>query len=711
MGGKGYVLANLSRRGLKVPPGVCITCEAYESFLDTTGLREKIASELARKDLGKMRWEELWDSSLRIRNLFARTTFPRKLRSELDRVLSRVFSDRPVAVRSSAPGEDSGRSSFAGLHDSFLNLRGREEIREKIKLVWASLWSDRALLYRRELGLDVEKSTIAVVVQELVKGDVSGICFGRSPANDSQAVIEAVWGLNQGLVDGKVEPDRWILDRESGRIISHSPARREKGVFPGEQGVEFKSLKKEQAESPPLRREEVAAVARLILPLENYLQGDTDFEWTIRAEELFLLQARPITTGRGEAGGEGKPWENEDRRPWYLSLSRNLENLQRLRQKIEQELIPEMEEENRRLEAVDLKPLDDRALAEEIRQRQRIRTRWKDIYWSEFIPFAHGIRLFGQVYNDALRPEDPYEFMSLLGTGKTESLKRNQALETLARMIREDRDLKSRLARGETGNKVFEKLLADFISNFGELSCGVSQCATGREGIVAIIRELAQAPARRQRPEKANLLEKYRESFPANRRKWAEEVLNLGRTSYRMRDDDNIHLARIEGQLLRALEEGRRRLRKGKKAGSREEMSGDEVTEVLEGKPRKKSATRKKQETKTPEPSIKPRRLIGQPAGPGLARGTVRLVREAGDLFGFQAGEILVTEAVEPEMTFVIPLAAGIIEQRGGMLIHGAIIAREYGIPCVTGVVEATQICRSGMEVTIDGFLGSVIIH
>ncbi|MDJ0991162.1 MAG: PEP-utilizing enzyme, partial [Desulfobacterales bacterium] len=109
-------------------------------------------------------------------------------------------------------------------------------------------------------------------------------------------------------------------------------------------------------------------------------------------------------------------------------------------------------------------------------------------------------------------------------------------------------------------------------------------------------------------------------------------------------------------------------------------------------------------------PALKARQLVGQPAGPGLARGRARVVRSPGDLGRFRSGEILICDAVDPNMTFVVPLVAGIVERRGGMLIHGAIIAREYGLPCVTGVPEIMRFVASGDAVTVDGFLGIVIL-
>jgi pyruvate,water dikinase len=115
-------------------------------------------------------------------------------------------------------------------------------------------------------------------------------------------------------------------------------------------------------------------------------------------------------------------------------------------------------------------------------------------------------------------------------------------------------------------------------------------------------------------------------------------------------------------------------------------------------------------EAARPGARTRARQIVGQPAGPGIATGTARVVRERDDLFAFAPGEVLVCDAIEPTMTFVVPLAAGIVERRGGMLIHGAIIAREYGLPCVTGVPRATELIRTGDRVTVDGYLGIVVV-
>jgi phosphoenolpyruvate synthase/pyruvate phosphate dikinase len=237
VGGKGYALSLLVKRGFRIPRTVCITTDMYREYVRGTGLRERILLELHRKDLKEMRWEEIWDCATRIRNMFLIKPIPEDLAWEMREGIATLLGERTVAVRSSAPGEDDAQSSFAGLHESFVNVTGAESILKHIRMVWSSLWSDAALLYRQEIGLDVEESSMAVLVQEAVVGDRSGMVFTRNPNDEDQGVVESVYGLNQGLVDGTVEPDRWIMDRLSNRIVVHTPPERKYWMIPGREGV------------------------------------------------------------------------------------------------------------------------------------------------------------------------------------------------------------------------------------------------------------------------------------------------------------------------------------------------------------------------------------------------------------------------------------------------------------------------------------------
>jgi len=651
-----------------------------------------------------MRWEEMWDAALRIRNMFLRTPIPADLLTTLRPPIAERFSDKAVVVRSSAPGEDSAKASFAGLHESYVNVRGTESILEHVRLVWASLWSDAALLYRQELGLDVERSEMAVVIQEIVVGEQSGVAFGKNPNDPSQAVIEAVYGLNQGLVDGTVEPDRWILDRETGQKITHTAVRHDKMIVPSPEGVRLESCPAEQWDKPPLDDDKVSRVFGLVIEAEGLFGAPQDVEWTFKDDTLYVIQSRPITTRSADDG--------EDKKSWYLSLRRSFDNLKALRRKIETELIPAMIDEAGRLTTPDPAALSDRDLAGEIQRRSRIYRGWVDVYWSEFIPFAHGARLFGQVYNDTIRPADPYEFMDLLGATNMASLERNRLLEDMAGMIREDPDLGEVLKRqGTVEHPRFNESLDTFIDKFGGLLSGSSDTAQSRRAIIPVLLEMATQSQSRVK-QKPKDIEKLREDFLAHfqgdRKAEASELLDLGRASYRLRDDDNIHLGRIEGHLQSALDEAKRRIAQRESARVTG-LDEDEVVRALKD-PHYVPTEHEARREETADLKVRARQLVGQPAGPGIARGQARVITEASDLLDFRAGEILVCDAVDPNMTFVVPLSAAIVERRGGMLIHGAIIAREYGLPCVTGVPDAVSLVRTGDDLTVDGYLGIVIV-
>ncbi|MFO7742641.1 MAG: PEP/pyruvate-binding domain-containing protein, partial [Anaerolineae bacterium] len=498
VGGKCSALAHMERGttqspdGIRVPETVCITAQACRDYVATTGLRERIMLEPGRKDYEDMRWEELWDASLRIRNLFLRTPMRDDLAEVLADALEARFRGEAVAVRSSAPGEDSDTVSFAGLHESFINVSGVDRILEHVRLVWASLWSDAALLYRRDLGLDVSSSTMAVVVQELVTGDRSGVAFSQNPNDASQAMIESVYGLNQGLVDGTVEPDQWIVDRATGDVVSHQSPPREQRLVTGPEGVQLETLPEDLSLQPPLTPEDVMEVFECAQQLEAIFGRPQDVEWTWGSEGLVVLQSRPITT---PAGGD-----RDDQRRWYLSLRRSFENLQALRQRIEGELIPGMIEEANVLAGQAVDHMSDEELAAEIDRRQGIYDEWVGVYWDEFIPFAHGIRLFGQVYNDAVHPDDPYAFMDLLAGTETASLARNRALEQMAATIREDPQLPGALRERLTHSgdaeidEVFQQRMDGFVSRFGDLSCamaGGTRCGEASDALIKILVEMA----------------------------------------------------------------------------------------------------------------------------------------------------------------------------------------------------------------------------
>lgn len=701
VGGKAAALAALHRNGRIVPPTCCLTTRAYDLFVERAGLRAVIHHELGRKSFSDMRWEEVWDVALRIRNRFLRSPVPEEVRAELAEWLEADLVDSELAVRSSAPGEDSEGASFAGLHDSFVGVRGLEATVEAVRAVWASLWTDRALLYRKELGIDPDSSAMAVVLQELVRGQVSGVGFSVHPAEPDLAVVEAVYGLNQGLVDGSIEPDRWIFERASGSVREHAaPSQRRRMVLRDAETV-IEAVPQELASAPPLDEAALAAVRAEMAACEALFGSPQDMEWTLADDRVVVLQSRPVTTSSADEG---------DKRAWYLSLTRSLDNLRGLRERVADELLPAMDREAEELAGTEPGSLDAHSLAEEIERRRAAYDRWVDVYWRDFIPMAHGIRLFGQFYNEVVRPEDPYEFMGLLAATPMLSVRRNDELARLAEAVRKDHGLRRRLEAGESGDADFERELQAFEREFGAAVFADQSCFADRSLLVRLLLAMAGAPAVAHAVESAAADDLARAFFDAvheERRPLAREIYEIGRASYQLRDDDNIYLARLEQLVLDAAEDGRRRL--GTDAGREVEL--DEVVRALRH-PNLVVEPKKTAEEPAVEPGFRARarQLVGQPAGPGVATGPARVVESVDDLFEFQPGEVLVCDAVDPNMTFVVPLASAVVERRGGMLIHGAIIAREYGLPCVTGVPDLTAAVTTGDSLVVDGYLGIVTL-
>jgi pyruvate,water dikinase len=295
------------------------------------------------------------------------------------------------------------------------------------------------------------------------------------------------------------------------------------------------------------------------------------------------------------------------------------------------------------------------------------------------------------------------------------SLERNRMLESLADQVRRGPDLADCLRAGDCREKApeFRQALEGFIERFGDLSCSVTggtQCEGATRPLVKILLEMAARPQAKagtgKRADVEELSRRFLDASPESRRGEALELLDLARASYRLRDDDNIHLGRIESQSAAAVAEGRRRLDSG--AAARE--GREELRSALEDLNFGNRMHPAGQPALSEGDRVRARQLIGQPAGPGVAKGKARVVRRHADLEDFVHDEVLVCDAVDPNMTFVVPLAVAVVERRGGMLIHGAIIAREYGLPCVTGIPDVTSLVQTGDLLTVDGYLGIVTV-
>ena len=255
VGGKGFNLAVMYNLKLPVPPGFVVTTTSYKFFLDENNLKTKIKNILKNLDVEDT--EKLQDASKGIQNLILDVEVPELVKKAIvdayedlnvDRVVSKVLGDKSnalssfikagrdlpfVAVRSSANFEDSPEFSFAGQQETYLNVRGKEEVVVAVQKCWASLFTARAIYYRVRNNIPHEKVLIAVVLQKMVNSEVSGVLFSANPVtnNQEEIMMEAAFGLGEVVVGGQITPDNYILDKKSLNIKSKKIARQEYGLF------------------------------------------------------------------------------------------------------------------------------------------------------------------------------------------------------------------------------------------------------------------------------------------------------------------------------------------------------------------------------------------------------------------------------------------------------------------------------------------------
>ena len=301
-GGKGANLGELTRAGLPVPPGFVIAAAAYLDAMERAGVRDDLRALAAAIDPDDR--DALESASHKARELVERAGLPDALRAEVLAAYHELGAPIGVAVRSSATAEDTADTSFAGMNETFTNVAGDEALATRVVDCWASLFGERVCAYRAVQGLD-EEPAIAVVVQRMVDSDRSGVMFSADPATGDRAriVIEAALGLGEVVVSGAVEPDTYVVAKEGPRLLSVRVGQQGFQLRRGEDGHdERRELGADEGSARVLDDEEVLAVARLGLEVEQHYGSPQDMEWAYERGDLFLLQSRPITT-LGEAGG------------------------------------------------------------------------------------------------------------------------------------------------------------------------------------------------------------------------------------------------------------------------------------------------------------------------------------------------------------------------------------------------------------------------
>jgi len=312
-GGKGANLGEMYKLKLPIPPGFVVTAQAYDYFIEKAGIKDEIKRILEEIDYENTK--NLEEKTKQIRDLIVRSKLPKEIENEIIESYETLNVDKSkvkghamnilkagsesvfVAVRSSATAEDLATASFAGQQDTYLNIKGNTQLLESVKKCFASLFTARATYYRHKKHFKHEEVSLAVIVQKMIDSDKSGVIFTKDPAHKNEnTIIEAVFGLGEGIVSGKISPDKYIISKEP-EILDKKIAIKKIAITRDSSGKkEVIKLKQEKAKSQVLQNHEIIKLAEYGLKLEEHYKKPQDIEFAIENENIYILQTRAVTT-------------------------------------------------------------------------------------------------------------------------------------------------------------------------------------------------------------------------------------------------------------------------------------------------------------------------------------------------------------------------------------------------------------------------------
>ncbi len=296
VGGKGANLGELTRAGFPVPNGFVVTSDAYLDSIALSGARDGLRELMAATDPADA--ESLAGAATTAQHLIAETQLPEALADAITKAYEELGDGVRVAVRSSGTSEDAGDTSFAGMNATFTNVRGAADLLARIRDCWASLYGERVVAYRANGQLSDEPA-IAVIVQEMVSSELSGVIFTADPTSvtTDRLIIEAVLGQGEAIVSGMVEPDTYVVLKEGPRVLSVRVGHQDRKIVRGPDGEDLVvDLDPAEGAARLVTDEHVLELARLAMAVEEHYGKPQDIEWAVAEGKTWLVQSRPITT-------------------------------------------------------------------------------------------------------------------------------------------------------------------------------------------------------------------------------------------------------------------------------------------------------------------------------------------------------------------------------------------------------------------------------
>lgn len=282
--------------GLPVPPAFVVTAQAFRRFLQMTKLEDTLFPMLEALDVDDN--DALNAASDKAKAMVETAVMPEVIRNDILASYKEMGKDIVVAVRSSATAEDLPDASFAGQQDTYLNIKGDDDVIDAVQRCWASLYTARAIYYRSKNGFDDRTVNIAVVVQQLVFSQKAGVMFSSHPISGAKTVIiEGSWGLGEAIVSGTVSPDNYVFDRQTKKVINKTIAEKSVEIIPdGMKGTKVSEVPDDRKNAQVLSEEDIRNLAEFAVKSEEHYKNPQDMEWGMVDGKIYILQSRPITT-------------------------------------------------------------------------------------------------------------------------------------------------------------------------------------------------------------------------------------------------------------------------------------------------------------------------------------------------------------------------------------------------------------------------------
>ena len=292
-GGKGASLGEMTQAGMQVPPGFVVLANAFDRFLMETELDAEIEAVL--KKTNHKDTNSVDKASAEIRDMMSKTKMPKDLEIEIKDSFKKLKA-KFVAVRSSATAEDSKVASWAGELETYLNVTDKNLIISVMRC-WSSLFTPRAIFYRYEKKLHTKPVSVAVVVQEMVQSEISGITFTVHPVTKdyNQMVLEAGFGLGEAIVSGSVTPDTYIVHKDDFSILDISVSEQTMMIMKTPKGNVHKKLSASAGGKQKLTGKQIVELAKLCARIEKHYKHPQDIEWAFAKGKFYITQSRPIT--------------------------------------------------------------------------------------------------------------------------------------------------------------------------------------------------------------------------------------------------------------------------------------------------------------------------------------------------------------------------------------------------------------------------------